>query len=128
MDYLLNLDEYNQKSEEFCDICFEQHDKTSITLKCNHKFHYHCILESLKNKRIRNKSVRSCPYCRQNSGFLPLLYGVKPIKHIHYIKKKKNVIKCSAIIKNGKRKGKKCTHNVITGSMFCGKHKNYLKK
>jgi hypothetical protein len=129
MNQTLNLDEYNKNSDEFCDICFEKHDKTSVILKCKHRFHYDCILASFVRKKIKNKSIRSCPYCRQSSGYLPLLDGMKPIKHIHKEKKKKNItVRCLAVIKNGKRKGKSCKHSVITKSLYCGIHKNYINK
>lgn len=129
MNQSLNFEEYNQNSDEFCDICFDKHDKTSITLKCGHKFHYDCILTSFLNKKIKNKLVRKCPYCRQDSGYLPLKDGTKPVKHIHKIKKKINKTKkCIAINKTGKRKGLSCLHCALNNSLYCGLHKNYINK
>lgn len=128
MNQSLNLEEYNKNSDEFCDICFDKHDKTSVVLKCKHKFHYDCILESFVRKKIKNKTVRTCPYCRQKSGHLPLLEGMKPIKHIHKEKKKikKKIVNCSAVVKNGKRKGKSCRNCVQKNSLYCGIHKKYI--
>ena len=129
MNQTLNLEEYNKKSDEFCDICFEKHDKTSLILKCKHRFHYDCILESFKKKKFKNGSIRSCPYCRQKTGYLPLLEGMKPIRHIHKEKKYKvKTVICSAIHKNGKNKNKQCKYSVKINSLYCGIHKNYLNK
>ena len=49
----------NEKIYEECPICitdFSNNEKV-VKLKCNHKFHYNCII---------NVKSNSCPICREN--------------------------------------------------------------
>ena len=64
-----------------CDICCEDHNDESIILKCNHKFHYFCILKTFKVSLNRK-----CPYCRTTSDLLihNKKYGEK-INNIYYL-------------------------------------------
>ena len=73
-----------------CDICGVELDNP-VTLKCNHKFCYGCVLEwyiECQN-RYQNGSqaqyiCRSCPYCKSNGGYLPRMSEDEPyMKGIH---------------------------------------------
>ena len=76
-------EEYNKNPENFCEICdCAMETSKTVKLECGHRFHYECILESLKcgNNRMLNMQ---CPYCRHHIQFLPLLDGYRPIRNIH---------------------------------------------
>ena len=82
----------NEDNESsMCPICFDslENSLNIVTLDCGHKFHYDCIIDWFKQKKIKNpysnsgKSIRVCPYCREKSGFLTLPEKTFPIKHIH---------------------------------------------
>lgn len=123
-------------NEDDCQICFSPCEtEDMITLKCNHKFCYDCLLESYKGKMCNfsdSKAHRICPYCRSPASYLPLREGIKPIKGIHRnISKRskpfnKKVIhislQCTAIIQSGPNVGKKCTCTAKDGGL-CGRHK-----
>lgn len=106
-----------EEDEDICYICYDANNEDSIKLKCNHKFHYDCILNSyIKNPKI-------CPYCRQINGYIPLKKNIKPIKNIHkefntninnpYVKI------CKGVFKNGNS----CYYKAQKYSDYCGKHK-----
>ena len=85
-------EQYISHPEKFCEICdCEMETNKSVKLECGHRFHYECILESLKcgNNRMLNMQ---CPYCRHHIEFLPLLDGYRPIRNIH---KEYNLFKIS---------------------------------
>lgn len=85
-------EEYISNPENFCEICdCKMRSDKSVKLECGHRFHYECILESLKcgNNRMLNMQ---CPYCRHHIEFLPLLDGYRPIRNIH---KEYNLFKIS---------------------------------
>ena len=65
---------------DVCDICCDDHNTESIILKCNHKFHYFCIV-----KTFIISDNRKCPYCRIESDLIEYnkKYGEKNYK-IHY--------------------------------------------
>ena len=71
---------------EECCICGDNLDKKfSITLSCNHKYHYECISKTFISRKSE-KSVRRCPLCNSKCDLLPVVNGLKrPIKHIHYV-------------------------------------------
>jgi len=135
------------KLNETCPICYDELDSTSITLKCNHTFHYNCILNSFKSSITKNSSnllnkTRKCPYCRNDGGYLPLKDNSYPFKGIHleyyeieqcllrndfdklkiitdkYIDKSK----CNAIIKTGINKGYQCKKNKKKNLDYCHLH------
>jgi len=54
-----------QQQENICDICCDEHNDETITLKCKHRFHYYCVLRSFKASRNT-----LCPYCRIDGGFI----------------------------------------------------------
>jgi len=124
-----DLENYNSNPDNYCNICFEKHDNSSVKLKCGHKYHYNCIKESYQ----LNKSsiIRRCPYCRGDGGYLPLKHDNKPIENIHLeyyqcyspMIKGKSYFKpkCKGIIKSGPNKGKQCTYSCYSNG-FCGIH------
>ena len=120
-------DDYSNDSD-MCTICFNTLDNP-VCLDCNHKFCYNCLLESYRGTKCNFylKNHRISPYCRHPSNYLPLMDGYNPIKGIHreYGKKKTQIFtRCSAIIKSGPNKGKKCGCKVKSvNSLFCGRHK-----
>lgn len=111
--------------EDICNTCYELLNNDIIVLKCGHKYHYDCILNSYKYSLDVLK--RLCPYCRSYGGYLPLKEGTTAEKHIHYGYKKKKITnniffeECGAIIKSGKNKGNKCTA-MGKYNGWCGRH------
>ena len=111
-----------------CNICCGSMVKGDIIVKllCGHYYHYDCILENYRNSK---KSVRECPYCRGDGGWLPLLEKMKPELHIHkeYSKKTSTKkLKCKAKLVSGYKKGKKCGNpGYECYGGYCGKHKKY---
>lgn len=126
---------------------FDRALKQSITLDCEHTFHYGCIIEwfntQIKKKTLES-SIRKCPYCRKPTGYLKLLDNMFPMKYIHneykdieyclinevdnekmvqvcqpYFNKKY----CSTILKKGKSKGQQCRKKKGSDSIFCHIHK-----
>tara|TARA_Y100001958_G_C21202121_1_gene528630 strand:- start:434 stop:874 length:441 start_codon:yes stop_codon:yes gene_type:complete len=127
-----------------CIICGDSLDnKYSITLVCNHKCHYECIMKSFMTGRTHNSNNKllSCPYCRKQCDYLPFINGLKKvIPGIHYnkydynIKKLlnnqvKNQVKCKYIFKKGKKKDTECGKFCQLGYEYCSVHnKKYLKQ
>jgi hypothetical protein len=123
-----------------------------IKLDCGHQFHYECITEWFKQKKIKNpysssgKNIRVCPYCREKSGYIELPENTFPIKHIHYeYKYIQDVINtddhnkiieickpyfnpkyCFCILKTGPSKGQQCRKYKSKGSDVCFIHKKKL--
>lgn len=133
---------------EYCPICYQPSDERLVTLKCGHKFHYQCILETYKNN-IKNKysgkwynKVRECPYCRTDGGYLELEKRCIPVEYIHkeykefitkvnngdisMIKKYLNPVKCCMILSKGKNKGLQCSKKKSDGD-YCKIHSAYIK-
>ena len=131
-----NIQKLLKNQEHLCYICSQTFiigdlDPSQSIIKtcCNHFFHYDCLKMAIQNsKTYQNK--RECPYCRKNTGWLPLKNGI-PQKYIHkeYYQSSlsKNVF-CKAIIKSGKKKGQicGCKVNPSLGKPCCGRHKNYI--
>ena len=135
-----NINVNHERNDDLeCPICMEIiKDKDKVTLKCNHVFHYNCILATLKNDMkgksnyYKNKPRNKCPYCRTSIGYLPLQEGTIPIKDIHkeYIDllKGTNIEKylvegvCCAILKTGKNAGTQCKRKLHNGSKYCKIH------
>lgn len=47
-----------EEADEPCSICMENHNHTTVTTSCFHKFHYDCIDEWIK--------THPCPLCQRN--------------------------------------------------------------
>lgn len=130
--------EENFDDSNLCRICYDEYkddeninDNTKcVTLKCGHKFHYECIYMTYKSL----KGQRTCPYCRKDGGFLPLIPGQMPQQYIHleYIKLKENPNqplnielipnKCKYILKTGKNKGNQCKFGIKNEAGYCNMH------
>jgi len=110
-----------------CDICGDAHkEKYTITLKCNHSYHYECILKSFMCDR---KKHNQCPLCRKSHGLLPLVNGLsKIVKGVHYINEYPVdyvQISCPVMLKSGKNKGQGCGSKCMMGpesSAMCKRH------
>jgi len=44
---------------ENCGICLEKNDKNIVIIECNHKYHFHCLME------LSIRSSSKCPLCRK---------------------------------------------------------------
>jgi len=154
---------------ETCPICFDSLNKSVdssskkkkknnefdevknkvVTLDCRHKFHYECIVDWFKQKRMKHpysssgKSIRVCPYCREKSGYLELPKNAFPIKFIHkeYSKIEEclnvgdqnkilqvcepyfNPKYCLCVLKSGASKGQQCRKYKSNNSNYCSIHK-----
>ena len=130
-------------SDEECSICgLELKDKYTYELNCNHKFHYECLMKTFahtpKKSYGKNKVLNSCPYCRKDCDYLPVVNGLKKlIVGVHFetiqeftdengIIKNKN-IPCQYILKRGKNKGKQCGRGCFLGYEYCKIHKKSMK-
>ncbi len=137
--YILKIDDKTQQflnNQQFsCYICSQpfiindsNHEQLIIKTLCNHFYHYDCLKMSILNSK--NFSYpRECPYCRSNTGWLPLTLD-KPIKKVHkeyYNSCLSQPIICKAILKSGKKKGQicGCKGNPQYTNKCCGRHKNY---
>ena len=78
-----------------------------VTTRCNHQFCQECFWTWTKKNN-------SCPYCRSNCGYLPVVSGLKKIivgVHVKSFDEINNYTintKCNHIITRGKNKGNKC--------------------
>lgn len=112
-------------SEELCSICGDElSEKYTHSLDCNHKFHYECLLKSMKFSKKNN-----CPTCRTNFNYLPVVNGLNKLSYsIHYDNYNKDILKtyknirCDHIFKKGKNKGKPCNKNCKLGYYKCNLH------
>ena len=133
----------SETEQEDCGICgLSIDEKFSHTLKCNHTFHYECLMKSFQNINKYKKNIYNhCPYCRKNSEYLPLVNGLKnvvPNVHCHNntsnIKEKKEELKnnysnrCEFLLTRGKNKGNSCGKNCILGYNTCKTHMDKVKK
>ena len=112
--------------ENTCSICGDNiENEFKHTLKCNHTYHYQCILLSFKNM-----NNNECPTCRSNNNFLPLVNGLNKVyEGIHDTTElyKFSNHTCDMVLKKGKNKGKKCSKNCILGRDYCKVHYNKIK-
>ena len=130
--YEKEFDEYSKDPDNFCNICYSEHDASSIQLRCGHKYHYQCIKDSYK---INNtKKPRSCPYCRKDGGYLRVMNDDIPELGIHKEKEFENDYKrCFGIIMSGHYKNTRCTSkcNLLdeNGNLtnYCKRHKKQYK-
>ena len=111
-----------QEEDLDCDICGESHKcKYVHTLKCNHSFHYECIMKSYVSSR---EKYNQCPLCRTKQGLLPLVNGLpKLIRGIHYTTPNpppNTSTRCKVLLKSGKRKGFECGSKCILGFDIMG--------
>ena len=117
---------------EICGICGDDLNKefTHTITKCNHTFHYKCLLESLKMNKM-------CPYCRGDVGLLPLVNGLKNVTigiHVNDISEICGTDglciytdqPCNYILKRGKNKGNQCNKKCKLGYYQCKAHLNKI--
>jgi hypothetical protein len=112
---------------DLCGICG---DSLSIayceTLKCNHTFHYECILKTYKMGKKGVFSYKNrCPYCRAPTGYLSIVNGCKPIPKIHHatmVTPQVTQIRCQHLLLTGKRKGQTCDKKSSIGATYCKVH------
>ena len=127
MSYNMNTSE---DEEPCCDICGDPHKLKYVqALKCNHSYHYECILKAFLCDRKRHNQ---CPLCRQSHGLLPLVNGLtKIVKGIHYLNEYPVdyvQLPCPVILKSGKRKGFGCGSKCIIGLSMCKRHHTAILK
>lgn len=103
------IEDCSENTKE-CLICYDKIDETSIKIKCGHEFHYECIVGAYK---MYTNTLRECPYCRTDGGYLELLDNQIPLKNIHreYNKFKKKKIK-----KNNQKSNNQKTNNQKTSN------------
>ena len=123
---------------EECSICgLDLTDKFIHELKCNHIFHYECLLKTFANipmKMNDHNSLTRCPYCRSKCDYLPLVNGLKRVVPGAHCKSRdsfpKNILKqnynapCKFILTRGKNKGNECGKNCFLGYEYCKTHEN----
>ena len=117
-------------SDEPCGICGEKlFTKFSITLSCNHSYHYECINQTcILSKK---QGCQTCPYCRQNFKILEPVNGLKSLKYgVHWYSEPPvyENIKCDHILTRGNRKGQECGKYCQLGYYKCKAHNFELKK
>lgn len=119
--------------DNLCLICYDNLEPNSniVKLKCGHRYHYDCILQTYKT----NTSRKKCPYCRSDGGYLPLSAGMRPVKYIHKEYNKAgdyNITyipnKCKYILNSGKNKGCQCSFNIKTPQGYCTRHQKIIDK
>ena len=126
-------------TEEECSICgLDLKEKFCHELKCNHSFHYECVMKSFMNtpkSGSGNKGFyNSCPYCRTKSDFLPVINGLKKVVvgiHAPTISECSKIKICNETckytLKRGKNKGNQCSKNCFLGYEYCKIHKKTMK-
>ena len=91
----------NKSYNDDCSICMEDFDLNSVQLKCNHTFHYKCIIKYIEvecKRRCKNNISNiyckqfKCPLCRTTISCID-------INHVTY----KNYKEYKAIYKNLKK-------------------------
>ena len=116
---------------EDCSICgLSLDDKYSHQLKCNHTFHYECLVKTFLAQPNKNaQKANSCPYCREKVVYLPVVNGLKKMtlgihchnpNSIHVLEN----TPCKFILTRGKNKGEPCNKNCALGYDYCKVHKN----
>ena len=95
-------------------------NQVRVTLQCGHKYHYECI-----SKHFFYSKNRHCPYCRQESDYIPLLPGLNVVKHVHREYLKQNN-RCCVILKTGKKRGEVCGSKTFGNLTTCRRHASKL--
>ena len=117
---------------ENCYICgLSLKDNFCHKLPCDHIYHYECIMNTfIHTRRYTFNYHNQCPYCLKDSGYLPIVNGLKKLNigvHVATIQDSFNIeIKntlCKAILKTGKNKGNKCNKKCALGYEYCKRHK-----
>ena len=122
------MDNQDNQDNNDCAICgLELTCKFTHTLKCNHEFHYECLLKTLQSCKGYNHNVKRnhCPYCRDKCGYIPAINGLRKLTiGIHDIQLNKyfQSVKCSHVLLRGKRKGLLCDKNCKLGYLYCSSH------
>ena len=107
--------------EEVCSICGDKLNTSyAQKLKCNHVFHYECLMKSFKGMKNTD-----CPYCRTPNNRLPIVNGLKKIDY--YLHDMNNIadyenIMCKTILKSGPKKGQECGGYCKLGYFTCKRH------
>ena len=128
---------------EECSICgLELNEKYCYELSCTHKFHYECLMKTFahtpKKSYGKKKVVNSCPYCRKDCDYLPIVNGLKKLLigvHFATIKEfsdengftKNQNTRCKFILTRGKNKGDECDKKSQLGYDYCKIHKKAMK-
>lgn len=119
-------------SDELCGICGDPlYTKYSISLPCNHNYHYECINDScLLSKKM---GCQTCPYCGYNFKVLKPVNGLKKLKYgVHWYSESDTShytnVKCNHIMKRGKRVGEECGKYCQLGYTKCTVHNIELKE
>lgn len=114
------------ETELCCDICGDAlNSKYVHTLKCNHSYHYECIMKTFMYDKKRSNQ---CPLCRTKNGLLPLVNGLpKLTRGIHFYNLDNGLPHyeckpCIAILQSGKRKGLSCGSKCKLGFSICKRH------
>ena len=117
-------------SDDPCGICGEPlYTNFSITLSCNHSYHYECINQSCIFSK--KQGCQTCPYCRQIFKTLEPVNGLKSLKYgVHWYSEPPvyENKRCNHILTRGKRKGEECGKYCQLGYYTCGAHNYELKK
>ena len=103
-------------SEE-CSICgLDLDDKYTHRLKCNHVFHYECLVKTFMSQpnKFGKNTGNTCPYCRVKVDYMPVVNGLKKmtvgvhcqrIQDVHVLEN----TPCKFTLKRGKNKGNTCS-------------------
>ena len=128
--YEEEFNQYSKEPDNFCNICFSEHDHSSVQLLCGHKYHYQCIKDSYKINNTKN--TRSCPYCRKDGGYLRVMDDDIPEFGIHK-EFNTNYVSCIGIVMSGTYKNTRCSNKCNlkddNGNLtnYCKRHKNQYK-
>ena len=124
-----------------CPICQEYlKGNDLVRLLCYHAFHHDCVLDWYKVAQNKYDTIRTCPLCRENGGYLPLKRGQEKISGIHWTdqsaKSKQRyyskpsvpiaaIVPCKATIQSKKsvNYGKACGNTALYDG-YCGTHKS----
>lgn len=127
--YKEELEKIVKEKENSCTICSCGMEDNDITqLKCGHKYHYDCIkmwYKSIAGNNYNSGTVayRTCPYCRQDGGYLPLKEGDIWQKNVHAPIRSRKLEwsgRCKGITKLGNR----CKLSGFGEEQKCHKHKS----
>ena len=112
----------NGINDEPCGICGDEYDnKLNIryALKCNHVFHYNCLISTFM---YSHKYYNQCPSCTKKVGYLSVPHNRTPIKKINGYTINLAKCKCKAKLKSGKRMGLECNAKVVPSYIHCKRH------